>query len=75
MLERARVAVRAADDPAGSVTAHEHLAEVLRPLVLADPSHTAELIATLDALVGLRWRLGDAEGSRAAAREAKSLGS
>lgn len=74
MLERARVAVRAAGDLAGSVTAHEHLAEVLRPLVAVEPAHTAELIATLDDLVALRWRLGDAEGSRAAAREAKTLG-
>lgn len=74
MLERARVAVRAAGDLAGSATAHEHLAEVLRPLAVANPALTAELITILDELVALRWRLGDAEGSRAAAREAKSLG-
>lgn len=74
-LERARDAVRGAgDDLARAAAAYEHLGEVLRPLAVADPSHTQELVATLEALVGLRWRLGDAAGSRAAAREARTLG-
>lgn len=62
------------DDPAGLAAAQEHLAELLRPLASADPAarYRDELVATLEALVGLRWRLGDADGSREAARELKS---
>ncbi|MFT4110102.1 hypothetical protein, partial [Propionicimonas sp.] len=74
-LDRARDAVRAAgDDPARVAAAREWLADVLRPLAAVDPSLRPELAASLEALVGLRWRLGDAAGSRAAAREARTLG-
>ncbi|MGC3995251.1 MAG: hypothetical protein QM779_14240 [Propionicimonas sp.] len=74
-LDRARDAVRiAGDDAARVAAAREWLADVLRPLAAADASLRPELAASLEALVGLRWRLGDAEGSRAAAREAKALG-
>ncbi|MCW5951276.1 MAG: hypothetical protein KIT69_03340 [Propionibacteriaceae bacterium] len=53
--------------------AHERLADLLRPLAQADPAgYAAELAAALDALVSLRWRLGDPEGSREAARERKT---
>ena len=39
----------------------------------ADPAqYRDELVATLDALVSLRWRLGDSEGSRDAARERRA---
>jgi len=54
--------------------AQEHLAALLRPLALLDPdAHRAELVTALEALVGLRWRLGDPDGSREAAREARLL--
>lgn len=72
-LELARQAVRdAADEPALAASL-DRLAGVLRPLASVEPGRTAELAETLEALVGLRWRLGDPDGSRAAAREAKSL--
>lgn len=64
----------AGEDPEALLAAQEHLAELLRPLALADPAqHCDELAATLEALVSLRWRLGDADGSREAARELKAL--
>ncbi|HEY3410316.1 MAG TPA: hypothetical protein VGK53_19285, partial [Propionicimonas sp.] len=45
--------------------AEERLAALLRPLALLDPdTHRAELATALEALVGLRWRLGDPDGSR-----------
>ena len=47
---------------------------VLRPLAAVDPGHRDELAAVLESLVGLLWRLGDPDGSRAAAREARTLG-
>jgi hypothetical protein len=54
--------------------ARERLADLLRPLALVDPAaHGRDLVDTLEALVGLRWRLGDPDGSREAAREAKAL--
>jgi hypothetical protein len=54
--------------------AQERLAALLRPLALLDPDrHRAELATALEALVGLRWRLGDPDGSREAAREARTL--
>lgn len=74
-LEQARAAVRAAGEellPLASAT--ERLADLLRPLAAADPAYSGEFAATLEVLVGLRWRLSDTEGSRAAAREAKALG-
>lgn len=53
--------------------AQERLAGILRPLAQAEPAgYAAELAAALDALVSLRWRLGDPEGSREAARERKT---
>jgi hypothetical protein len=74
-LDDARAAVAAAgDDLLRLAAADERLAGLLRPLAAADPlTHADELAAALDALVGLRWRLGDTEGSRAAAREARAL--
>lgn len=74
-LAEARAAVRAAGDellPLAAAT--ERLADLLRPLAAADRGYTAEFAATLETLVGLRWRLGDTGGSRAAAREARALG-
>ncbi len=63
---------RAADDLISQAVAHEQLADVLRPLAAADPaSYAGELRQILETLVGLRWRLGDPEGSREAAREAR----
>ena len=56
-------------------TAQERLARVLRPLAQADGTYAAELATSLDALVGLRWRLGDPEGSREAAKELKTWSS
>ena len=74
-LAEARAAVRAAGDELLLLAAAtERLADLLRPLAAADPGYTAEFAATLETLVGLRWRLGDTGGSRAAAREAKALG-
>jgi hypothetical protein len=74
-LEATRDRVRAAG---GELTAlrdaQERLVGLLRPLALVDPgAHRAELVTVLEALVGLRWRLGDLDGSREAAREARSL--
>ncbi len=71
-------AARLAVDQAGAESvrlwaAHERLAELLRPLATADPhQYREELTATLDTLVSLRWKLGDPEGSREAARERKT---
>ncbi len=74
-LELARSAVQeAGEDLARQAAAQEWLAAVLRPLAGVDASRRPELIDSLEALVRLRWRLGDAEGSRAAAREAKGVG-
>jgi hypothetical protein len=74
-LELARAAVRdACEDLTRQAAAQEWLAAVLRPLAAVDASRRPEFADSLDTLVGLRWRLGDAEGSRAAAREAKALG-
>lgn len=75
-LDPARRDVAAAgDDPVPLAAAHERLADALRPLAAISPdTYAAELAASLEALVGLRWRLGDGEGSRAAAREARALG-
>ncbi|MCA0296120.1 MAG: hypothetical protein LCH96_12615 [Actinobacteria bacterium] len=72
-LELARDAVRHAQGDAAVAAAQDRLAEVLRPLAAVDPAYRPELVATLEALVGLLWRLGDADGSRAAAREARTL--
>lgn len=74
-LAVARTAVRAAgEDLVGSAVATEQLAGLLRPLAALAPSdYGPELLATLEGLVGLRWRLGDPDGSREASREAKSL--
>ncbi|MCC6495283.1 MAG: hypothetical protein IT193_03385 [Propionibacteriaceae bacterium] len=74
------VAARAAVDAAGDDLdqqrrAREHLAGLLRPLALVDAdAHLPELVSTLESLVGLRWRSGDPEGSKEAAREARALG-
>jgi hypothetical protein len=67
--------VRAAgDDLAALRDAREHLVALLRPLAVVQPdAYRAELIAGLEALVGLRWRLGEPEASRDAAREARSV--
>lgn len=74
-LDLARAAVQdAGDNLTRQAAAQEWLAAVLRPLAAVDPSRRPELAESLDALVRLRWRLGDAEGSRAAAREAKGVG-
>jgi len=59
-------------DLAAQAAAQERLAGLLRPLAQAAPArHAAELVTSLEALVSLRWRLGDPEGSKDAAREAK----
>lgn len=64
----------AGDDLRAQHDARERLAALLRPLAALDPqTHRAELAAGLEALVGLRWRLGDPDGSREAAREARAL--
>lgn len=64
----------AGDDLRTQHDAQERLAALLRPLALLDPdTHGAELVTALEALVGLRWRLGDPDGSREAAREARTL--
>lgn len=64
----------AADDLQYLRAAQERLASLLRPLAAVDPdTHLPELVNALEALVGLRWRLGDPEGSREAAREARAL--
>ncbi len=61
-------------DLRGQHDAQERLAALLRPLALLDPeAHRTELVTALEALVGLRWRLGDPDGSREAAREARTL--
>ena len=73
-LEAARAAVRAARSDAALAAAQDRLAAVLRPLAAVDPGHRDELAAVLESLVGLLWRLGDPDGSRAAAREARTLG-
>jgi hypothetical protein len=74
-LDAARRAVADADgDPAASAAAQDRLASLLRPLAAVEPEYREELAAVLESLVGLLWRLGDPDGSRAAAREAKSLG-
>ncbi len=66
-------AVQAGDEPAPLAAAQERLAGLLRPLATADPDrYRDELVATLEALVSLRWWLGDPEGSREAARERKT---
>lgn len=74
-LEDARARLAAAgDELVALAAAQERLAAVLRPLALADPAqYRDEHAATLEALVSLRWRLGDAEGSREAARHLKAL--
>jgi hypothetical protein len=74
-LAAARARVHdAANDLREQHDAQEHLAALLRPLALLDPdTHRAELVTALEALVGLRWRLGDPDGSREAAREARTL--
>lgn len=74
-LALAREAVESAgEDLPGLALGHEQLARVLRPLVAVAPDdYGPELLATVESLVGLRWRLGDADGSREAAREAKVL--
>ena len=64
---------RAGAEPAALAAAQEWLAAVLRPLATADPDrYRDELVATLEALGSLRWRLGDAAGSREIARERKT---
>lgn len=65
--------VEAGDEPAPLAAAHERLAGLLRPLATADPDrYRDELVAALETLVSLRWRLGDPAGSREAARERKT---
>ncbi len=75
LLESARAQVAAAGSELVLLAeAQERLAGLLRPLAVAEPAeHGPELLAALEALVGLRWRLGDADGSREAAREARAL--
>ncbi|MGC3952973.1 MAG: hypothetical protein QM804_01755 [Propionicimonas sp.] len=69
---RAAVA-QAGPEPADQAAAQERLAEVLRPLAIVEPDRYREdLLAVLESLVSLRWRLGDADGSREAARELKT---
>jgi hypothetical protein len=74
-LTAARDRVReSGDDLQSQHDSTERLAALLRPLALLDPdTHRAELVASLEALVGLRWRLADPDGSREAAREARAL--
>lgn len=74
-LAGARDAVLAAGtELVPQAVARERLADLLRPLATMDAAaYGDELVTTLEALVGLRWRLGDADGSREAAREAKAL--
>ena len=74
-LATARDRVRhAGDDLRELREARERLVGLLRPLAVVDPgAHRAELASGLEALVGLRWRLGDPDGSREAAREARTL--
>lgn len=63
-----------AGDLAGTSLATEAMARLLQPLAEADPqSHGDELLGALESLVSLRWRLGDGEGSREAAKQAKAL--
>ena len=65
--------VQAGEDPASLAAAQERLAALLRPLATADPAeYRDELVAALETLVSLRWRLGDPEASREAARERKT---
>ena len=74
-LATARDRVRQAGDDLKELRdAQERLIWILRPLAAVDPgAHRAELASGLEALVGLRWRLGDSDGSREAAREARTL--
>ena len=74
-LATARDRVRGAGDNLRELRdAQERLVGLLRPLAVVDPdAHRAELASALEALVGLRWRLGDPDGSREAAREARTL--
>ncbi len=74
-LAAARDHVRAAGDDLQALhDAQEWLSSLLRPLAVVDPgTHRSELVASLEALVGLRWRLGDKDGSREAAREVRTL--
>lgn len=66
-------AVQAGAELAPSAAAQERLAEVLRPLATDDPDrYRDELVTALETLASLRWRLGDPEGSREAARERKA---
>jgi hypothetical protein len=74
VLDHAREAVSEARGDAALAVAFHRLADVLRPLAAVDPSHRPELASALESLVGLLWRLGDPDGSRAAAREARTLG-
>lgn len=72
-LPDARQAVAEAESEPAERAARERLAALLRPVAVAEPDrHRDELLATLEALVGLRWRLGDPDGSREIARELKS---
>lgn len=81
VLDRARAALpdareqvaAAGAEPGPLAAAQERLAELLRPLAVSDPEqYRDELVTALDTLVSLRWRLGDPEGSREAARERKT---
>ena len=59
-------------NPAHRAKALDRLAELLRPLTAVE-AYRDELAAALEILVGLRWQLGEADASREAARELKSL--
>ena len=72
-LAAARAGVRAEHpNPAHRAKALDRLAELLRPLTAVE-AYRDELAAALEILVGLRWQLGEADASREAARELKSL--
>jgi len=71
-LAEARAAHAQAESPADRARTLNRLAEMLRPLVALE-AYRDELASTLEALVGLRWQLGEADASREAARELKAL--
>lgn len=62
----------AAESPADRAHNLDRLAGLLRPLTALE-AYRDELATTLEALVGLRWQLGEADASREAARELKAL--
>ncbi|MEA5053395.1 MAG: hypothetical protein VB093_08145 [Propionicimonas sp.] len=71
--EARRRLAAAGTDLARLAVAQERLTAVLRPLAAAEPTrYRDDLVTALESLVSLRWRLGDADGSREAARELKT---